>query len=315
VGQKRIVDELRRQLAGALALKEPFPPTLFQGSSGVGKTLLAQSLTREIGSQIIVTRGDVSVDELAKKITRLDVMDLLFVDESHNLSFACQELLYEVIDEGRLPRRAGDAPDGRSDGDASHQRVAPCTIILATDQPGRLLNALYKRMELVVALGFYEPHELKEIVDRLASNLGLLISPQASRIIAEVSGGLPRKAKHFLRNLRRHAPGGLTEQITAHDVRRFLADVEVDTKGLARQERSYLAYLAEAHVASLESLALFLGVDPTFVRRQIEPLLLRQRLIEISRQGRQLTPAGRRWLAASIADNAQEVQDAQLARG
>ena len=54
-----------------------------------------------------------------------------------------------------------------------------------------------------------------------------------------------------------------------------------------------LACLADLGSASLDSLALDLGIDIDYVRRQIEPLLMRERLITITPGGRQLTPKGR----------------------
>ena len=123
------------------------------------------------------------------------------------------------------------------------------------------------------------------------------MSPHGARLIAEVSGGLPRKAKHHLQNMRRHIPGAQSRQIHLKEVRRFLREFGVDAKGLTAQDRLYLSYLRDVGSASLESLAICLGLDAPYVRQQIEPLLIQQhRLVVIGPSGRRLTPAGKQWI-------------------
>ena len=51
----------------------------------------------------------------------------------------------------------------------SRVSLPPWTLVLATDQPDRLLNALLKRIHIQVALSLYPVNELREIVEALAS--------------------------------------------------------------------------------------------------------------------------------------------------
>lgn len=93
IGKKQRVAQLRRQLEGAKAHGEPFPPVLFAGPSGVGKTLLARMLADEFGTSLMVINGNASPAELATNIRQAKAMDFLFIDECHNLSTKSQELL------------------------------------------------------------------------------------------------------------------------------------------------------------------------------------------------------------------------------
>lgn len=79
----------------------------------------------------------------------------------------------------------------------------------------------------------------------------------------------------------------------------FLAAFQIDVKGLGGPEHQYLHYLCESGSASLESLAIHVGLDCGFVRHQIEPLLIRENLVVIGRNGRRLTPAGKQWINQS----------------
>lgn len=289
VGHKKEVDLLLHQLTGAKMYGEPFPPCLLSGPSGVGKTLLAKCLADEFGTQLTVVNGQICCVELANSLQDLKACDFFFVDEAHNLESKAQEALYQVIDERRVP--LGDQ-SRRTGQETAYANLPPLTILLATDQPGKLLNALDKRMELQVSLTYYNKHEMRAIVDRLATDVNLLVSPQAANHLAKVSRGLPRKAKHLLQNLRRHFPDAEQRQLGISEMREFLRAFGIDSRGLGKLERKYLRLLRQTKSASLESLASTLGFDSDYVRRQIEPVLKRSGLITISSAGRRLTERG-----------------------
>lgn len=71
IGQRPIVAQLQRLLAGARERKEPFPHSLFIGPSGVGKTLLSRALAAEYGTTCKVCYGDVDPEDLASKFAAL----------------------------------------------------------------------------------------------------------------------------------------------------------------------------------------------------------------------------------------------------
>jgi holliday junction DNA helicase RuvB len=303
VGHKKVVDLLRRQLAGSQAHRRPFPHTLFTGASGLGKTLLARALAAEYGATLVTAMGDIAMTDLVNKLMALNTTDFLFIDEAHLLKSAAQQLLYEAIDQCRVPRIPGSvAASAPREENETTATIRPCTIILATDQPGSLKNALQKRMALRVPLGYYPIDELREISYRMATDMNLLLSPQAARLIAKVSAGLPRRVRHHLQNLQNHFPDSDDHQLSVPQVREFLAAFDIDDKGLGVQERQYLSYLHAAGSASVETLALYLGLDCEFVRHQIEPLLLRERFLKIGSGGRQLTHVGEAWITKSTAD-------------
>lgn len=294
VGHRKKVEVLRRQLIGAKIRGEPFPHTMFSGPSGVGKTLLTECLAEEYGTRCHAMYGHAKIDDLVAVYRSIGECDFLFVDEAHNLKPKSQELLYQMIDHGRLtvtepsPPTAGSAPQRTAE--RIERRV---TIVIASDQPGKLLNALEKRMQLHVALGFYTERELRDIIDRLAANMNLRTSAQAANHLARVSCGLPRRARHHLENLRRHFPDEDVAELSIGHVREYLADFGIDDLGLGQVERNYLRFLRDSNRASLDSLASHLGYDTDFIRRQIEPVLKRAGLSMIGSGGRMLTSKGR----------------------
>ena len=292
------MEPLRQQLAGAKCRGEPFPSTLLAGPSGIGKTLLAKSLAAEYGTEVILAHGRDSPADIAAKFRSAKANDFVFTDESHGLVVKAQELLLSVIDDRTVPNFADvdEATDGERPG--TTVKIEPCTVVLATDQPGKLRNALLKRLELKVSLDFYPNREMREIVDLIASELNMLLSPHAANQIAKISGGLPRLARLHLLKLRRHFPHAEDRQISVEDVRQYRACFGIDANGLELEDCRYLRYLCDTAKASLQSLAFHLGVDLAYVEAQIEPKLRRLRFISVGSGGRTLTSLGHEWIAA-----------------
>jgi Holliday junction DNA helicase RuvB len=291
IGQTPMVAYLRRALAGVQTRHEPFPHALFLGPSGVGKTMLARALAAEFGTALIETRGYEDRATLAQKLAGMAAHDFFFIDECHRLRPPEQELLCEVIDCDSIPTPDRKRP-GQGPAEQARTPLKPWTLVLATDQPGLLLDALSKRIVVEVPLTYYSPPEMKEIVEAMATEASLLISPQAARLIADVAGGLPRRANQLLKNLRLFHPNAEAQQLGLSEIRSFLDAAGVDVVGLNRSERRYLEVVTELGGASVESIALALGTDVDFVRRRVEPNLVRRRLVKISSAGRQLTPLG-----------------------
>lgn len=295
VGQKKKVDHLRRLLDGALARGEPFPHTMFVGPSGVGKTLLAEELAGEYGTGYTEVTGYISGEELAEKFTEQKTGDFVFFDECHNLKPTVQELLYQVIDDRKI--LCQKSAENEEDANGKEFRdVADCTIILATNLPGNLLDALTKRIPVTVRLGHYTKAELKEIVKQLATNINLLVSPHVASQIAAISLGIPRRAKHHLERLRYFFPQAESDQIGITKLNEYMRSAEMNQRGLERAHRTYLYVLYRDGSASLESLALRLATDKRHLRCEIEQPLVRLGLVTIGPKGRTLTKQGQAYV-------------------
>lgn len=295
IGHRKQVALLQRQLAGAKARGEPLPAMLFCGPSGVGKTLMVELLAADYGSHLARANGYDSVWELTAKLTKLNHGDVLFIDEGHNLVPKAQELLYQVIDHSRIPQWDSQDPNVTKE-ETKYIEIKPCTVALATDQPGKLLNAMQKRIEIVINLGYYRESEMRAIVDRMAADLNLLISSRASDLLAGVCGGVPRQAKQYLQSLRRYYPDSEKREIKAAQVQAFLAAVQIDGKGLTKVHRDYMRHLQDTKKASLATLALHLGLDRDHVRLQVEPTLRRLGFLAIGNGGRLLTEKAQKWM-------------------
>jgi Holliday junction DNA helicase RuvB len=290
VGQRKVMMPILRIQDGAIARGEAAPHMLFQGPSGTGKSMGADTLRKRAGTTVTKFLN-ATVGEIVDRLTTLKASDIVFFDECHNLANDVQEMLFEVIDSDQVPGQSA-SPNASTE----PIKIQKLTLIFATDQPGKLLNALIKRIPLTVQFRLYSTSELKEIVARIAARRKILLSAQAARQLASACNGLPRRAEHHVNNLRLSFADSERRQLGIEDVRDYLTGLGLDEHGLGTNERKYLRFLRRNKVASLESLAGHLGTDSEYVKSQVEQQLRFRGLIAVGRNGRVLTKKGREWV-------------------
>lgn len=302
VGQRRIVMPLMREVRGAKAKGEPCSNMLITGPSGLGKSHLARSVAAEYGTHLHTwpATSGLGAAYIAEAVLNLEPADFIFIDEIHRLAHPGQELLYRLIDEQKAPALAADMTGSRTqvDGETEIQKV---TLVGATDQPGRLANALIRRIPRRFVLKPYSLREMIYITRKRASSLGISLTPQAARTVATISRGIPRTARHHLENLRHYFGESGIRSFNRQHVREFMRAHQIDERGMGPIDRGYLLVLnrRQAKVAR-HSMALALGVDDDYVADQIEPWLVQQGWVNAGPSGRELTSEGR-----SLADEIQ----------
>ena len=291
-GQQKIVDSLRPHCRGALTQNVPLLHMLFAGPSGIGKTALAFATSKEMGTGFhdhFCSRETTKL-LMIELMMRLNKADILFLDEVHALPVECQELLYQAIDKLIIPKI--DPVTKRISADEK-MAIQPFTLIVASDQCGKLRPALKRRIVLNFTLDYYPVPEMRLIVGNYAAELGILFSPQATTRIAEASRGLPRKARHLMQSLQL-CVGDRSSEVTKPEVERCFKLLGIDDNNLDAKDRRYLAFLAQrAGQVSQQNICSALGLDRQLVATEIEGYLIKQGLVGIDCRGRFLTEAGR----------------------
>ncbi len=92
-GQDKIVDNLTVFIQAAKMRDEALDHVLLHGPPGLGKTTLANIISREMGASLKMTSGPVldKPGDLAGLLTNLEEGDILFIDEIHRLSPIVEE--------------------------------------------------------------------------------------------------------------------------------------------------------------------------------------------------------------------------------
>ena len=154
VGQAQACANLKVFIEAARGRKEALDHVLFVGPPGLGKTTLAQIVSRELGVNFRATSGPViaKAGDLAALLTNLEERDVLFIDEIHRLSPAVEEILYPALEDFQLDLIIGEGPAARS----VKIDLAPFTLIGATTRLGLLTTPLRDRFGIPIRLNFYD---------------------------------------------------------------------------------------------------------------------------------------------------------------
>ena len=299
VGQARVKEQLAIALEAAKAREEALDHVLLVGPPGLGKTSLAYIVRHELGVGIRTIAGPAleRKGDMAAILTALEDRDVLFVDEIHRLNNAVEEVLYPALEDFRLDIVVGQGPAART----LTLDLPPFTLVGATTRTGLLTTPLRDRFGMTFRLGYYETHELGEIVRRSASILGVEINDEAADEIARRSRGTPRISNRILRRVRDVAEVRHEGVITTDVAAEALELLEVDGEGLERVDRELLAAIAERFgggPVGLSTLAVALGEEPDTIEDVYEPYLLQLGYIQRTPRGRVITKLGRAHLGA-----------------
>ncbi len=290
VGQEQARANLRVFIKAARGRGDALDHVLFAGPPGLGKTTLAQILSKELGVGFRATSGPVisKAGDLAALLTNLEERDVLFIDEIHRLNPAVEEILYPAMEDFQLDLMIGEGPAARS----VRIDLPKFTLVGATTRAGLLTNPLRDRFGIPVRLNFYSVAELELVVGRGARVLGAAISPDGAREIARRSRGTPRIAGRLLRRVRDFATVDGVVVINAEVADRALKMLEVDAEGLDALDHRYLGCILknyEGGPVGIETLAAALSEPRDALEEIVEPFLLQQGFIGRTPRGRVLT--------------------------
>ncbi len=270
---------------------------LFHGPPGLGKTTLAQIVSRELGVNFRMTSGPVIAKpgDLAAVLTNLEARDVLFIDEIHRLSPVVEEILYPAMEDFELDLVIGEGPAART----VRIDLAPFTLIGATTRLGLLTTPLRDRFGIPIRLEFYTHEELTHIVGRAARLMGLEAADDGVREIAGRARGTPRIAGRLLRRVADFAVVEADGKVSRELAARSLQRLGVDELGLDGADRRYLRMMADHYgggPVGVETMAAALSEARDAIEEVIEPYLMQIGMIARTPRGRQLTDGAWRHL-------------------
>src|SRR3954464_9475458 len=263
VGQRQLRDNLRVFIEAAKSRREALDHVRVFGPPGLGKTTLAQIVSRELGVGFRATSGPViqRAGDLAALLTNLQPHDLLFIDEIHRLAPPVEEILYPAMEDFQLDLIIGEGPGARS----IRIDLPPFTLVGATTRSGLITRPLRERFGIPLRLQFYEADELAQIVARGARILDCDLTPDGAAEIAQRARGTPRVAMRLLRLIRDFAAVQRVASVDAVIADHALLRLEVDSRGLDGMDRRYLRAIAENYgggPVGIAAMAAVVGAQP-----------------------------------------------------
>ena len=290
VGQPDVRGKLEVAVQAARTRGEPLDHVLFSGPPGLGKTTLAAIISSELGSRFHTTSAPAisKPKDLAKLLTVLEAGDILFVDEIHRLSMACEEILYPAMEDGYIDFIIGEGVTAQS----IKLHLKPFTLVGATTRSGMLSSPLKARFGIDLKLQFYSAEDLARIVLRSAGLLKLNFDDAAAREVASRARMTPRVANRLVRRIRDYVTVAGVDRIDRDFACDCLQKLGVDSMGLVELDRKILRLMIERYnggPVGIKTLAALVDEEERTIEEDHEPLMLRSALIEKTSQGRMAT--------------------------
>jgi Holliday junction DNA helicase RuvB len=290
IGQEHLKQNIQLAIDAATKRGEPLDHILLHGPPGLGKTTMASVIAHEMGAQIRITSGPAieRPGDLASLLTNLQDGDILFIDEIHRLNRTVEEVLYSAMEDFKLDIMMGKGPSARS----LRLDLPKFTIIGATTRTGSLAAPLRDRFGMIHRLEFYQPEEVKKIIQQSAKILKVKIDAAAAAELGKRARLTPRVANRLLKRVRDYADvngDGIIDVPLSHKAFKLL---DIDELGLDNADRMLLKAIIENYgggPVGVETLAAITAEERGTLEDFYEPYLMQIGLLERTPRGRKVT--------------------------
>jgi Holliday junction DNA helicase RuvB len=263
------------------------PHVLLTGPAGHGKTTLAYIIAKDLDVAFIETTGMMlrKPDDLVRVLSKISQPSVLFVDEIHALRKPVMEVLYQVLEGGRVSFVSG--------GTALTLDLPPLTCVAATTSPGALTEPLRQRFGYVGNVASYSYEELATIVANQWKRQGIKHGKNEPMEVATRCKGVPRRAVRLAERVLDYSAVHGHTGVPVGLVAEALASFNIDEDGLEPDDWRIIRALTTAFAGrpvGIDSLASYLDMDTVTIAEQHEPFLCQCEIMARTKSGRIAMP-------------------------
>jgi holliday junction DNA helicase RuvB len=296
IGQRGVKAQVAVALEAAWADQKKFDHALLVGPPGMGKSALANVISKEMatGFHEVLGQSLSSPADFNGLLLSAKDRDVIHIDECHELQSEYQTALYMATDQRKL-----FVSSGRPGRTPQAVPLADFTLLLSTTDEYDLLQPLRDRMKLLLRFQFYSEIELAEVIRQRSKALRWEVADEILPLIAARSRGTPRLALRLLQSCRRVCRAENETAVTSKHLLRACTLEQIDSLGLGPVEQEYLRAVADGPTR-LNVISSLLGLPGRTISQVTEPFLIRVGLICKDEQGRRnVTAKGREHLTAA----------------
>ncbi|MHA1383248.1 MAG: AAA family ATPase [Candidatus Helarchaeota archaeon] len=237
---------------------------LFSGLAGTGKTYSAKMIACETQKPFVYITGSLGRRKIIDMLLDLKPNALILIDEIHNLSERVSEIIYPAIEYNELYLNG-------------NRKIIDAVFIGTTTEPEKLPKPLLDRF---MRIEFEEPDI--NMTTQILKKMGL--TDECINLMTNYTLNI-RILKKIIDYMKLY--GGLNKENLIKVFRMMKINVY---SGLSEEQEAYIDYLKEVKRAGLRNLSLVLRRSENYLKLDIEPDLIRKRMILISSRGRELNP-------------------------
>ncbi|ALD66400.1 Holliday junction branch migration DNA helicase RuvB [Spiroplasma cantharicola] len=294
IGQKNIINNLNVFVMSAQKRNKNLDHILIHGPSGLGKTSLGYLVSKIINKKIHILNGQSlqKPSDIISPLTSLKENEILFIDEIHSVSKEIFEVLYPVLEDNKLNIIVGKEYNSK----VVNIKLANFTLIGATTEINKLVEPFKNRFSILFHFQHYSDNEITEIIKLNCKKLNMNLDIEVIKYISKFCQNTPRVAINLLKRIYDYIIILELKNVNIEIIKNIFLELEIYKFGLSNQELLYLKLLYKHSTLGIETIQQVMGLQQQIIIKTIEPILIRNFLIEKTVKGRKITEKAILWL-------------------